>query len=160
LNPKSIVIIVNTSIKNNVASSILHVHSNLDSLTKTVYHTVNVTTIEAKPFAIRYGINQAIQIPDASHIIVITNAIYLARQIFDSSIYLYQLQSIAIAQDFGEFFNKNTQNSINFWDFLSNSKWIHHVSVNKETKHFNLTTILSCKLSWNFSKKEEYNNII
>ena len=80
----------------------------MNFVTKTVYHTIKVTTTEIKLFAIRYGINQAIQISDISHIIVITDIIHLVRQIFDSSIHLYQLQSIVIAQDFGEFFNKNT----------------------------------------------------
>lgn len=108
LNPKSIIIIDDTSIKNNVTSLIFYVHSNLNFVTKTVYHTIKVTTTEIKLFAIRYGINQAIQISDISHIIVITDIIHLVRQIFDSSIHLYQLQSIVIAQDFGEFFNKNT----------------------------------------------------
>ena len=68
-----------TSIKNNITSSISHVHSNLNSVTKTIHYTVDIMPIEAKKFAIRCGINQAIQIPDASHIIVITDAIYSVR---------------------------------------------------------------------------------
>jgi len=32
--------------------------------------------------------------------------------------------------------------------------------VDKESKKFNLTPILSCKTSWDYSKKEECNNII
>jgi len=71
---------------------------------------------EAKLFAIRYKINQAVQIPGASHIIVITDSIHLAKCIFDSPTHSYQIQSIAIAQDLRVFFNKNTQNSINFWE--------------------------------------------
>ena len=67
---------------------------------------------------------------------------------------------IAIAQDLRKFFNKNTQNSIEFWDCPSNSKWLHHTSVDKEMKQFNFTPILPCKLSWDFSKKEECNDII
>jgi len=57
-----------------------------------------------------------------SHIIIITDTIHSTRQIFDSLIHLYQLQLIIIAQDLRVFFNKNAQNSINFWDCLSNSK--------------------------------------
>ena len=34
------------------------------------------------------------------------------------------------------------------------------MSVDKDTKKFNLTPILSCKELWDFSKKEECNNII
>jgi len=73
-------------------------------------------------FAIRYGINQAIQIPEVFHIIVIINAIHLVKRIFDFTIHPYQLQLIAIAHDLRAFFNKNTQNSINFWDYPSNTK--------------------------------------
>ena len=39
--------------------------------------SVNVTITEAELFAIRCEINQAIQIPEAIYIIVITNIIYL-----------------------------------------------------------------------------------
>ena len=34
------------------------------------------------------------------------------------------------------------------------------MSVDKDTKKFNLTPILLCKELWDFSKKEKYNNII
>jgi len=44
LDSKSIIVIVDTSIKNNITSLILHVHSNLDFGIKTVHHTVNVIT--------------------------------------------------------------------------------------------------------------------
>ena len=115
---------------------------------------------EAELFAIRYRINQAVQIPRASYIIVITDSIHLAKCIFDSLTHSYQIQSIAIAQDLRVFFNKNTQNSINFWECPSNAKWSHHMSVDKESKKFNLTPILLCKTSWDYSKKEECNNII
>ena len=110
----SIIVISDTSIENNVATSILHIHSNINSIKKTIYHAVNITSTKAKLFTICYGINQAIQIPEVSHIIIITNAIYLAKYIFDSIIYLYQLQLIAIVQDLRAFFNKYAQNLINF----------------------------------------------
>ena len=58
------------------------------------------------------------------------------------------------------FFNKNSQNFIDFWNCPSNAKWTYHVVVNKKTKQFNLTFILLYKLSWDFNKKNEYNSII
>ena len=87
----SVVIISNMSIRNNVAISILHIHSYTNDIKKTIHHTVNITLTEAKLFAIRRGINQIIQILKAFYIIVITNAIYLAKYIyiFDSKIYSY-----------------------------------------------------------------------
>ena len=45
-----------------------------------IHHAANITFTEAKLFTIRYGINQAIQIPGVSHIIIIMNAIYIAHQ--------------------------------------------------------------------------------
>ena len=48
-----------------------------------------VTTIKAKLFAIRYSINQAMQIMNIHHIIVITDSIYAAKRIFDLLIHLY-----------------------------------------------------------------------
>ena len=57
--------------------SILHVHSHSNSVKKTIYHAVNITLTKTELFAIRCGINQAIQIPEASYIIVTANAIHL-----------------------------------------------------------------------------------
>ena len=39
-----------------------------------------------------------------------------------------------ISQDIREFFNKGSNNSIVFWKYLSSTKWIHYLNVNKETK--------------------------
>ena len=83
-----IIVISDISIRKNVAISIFHVNSHSNSVKKTIYHAVNVTLTKTKLFAIRYGINQAIQIPEASHIIITTNAIHLVQCIFDSIIYL------------------------------------------------------------------------
>jgi len=90
----------------------------------------------------RCEINQAVQILKVSHIIVITNAIHFVEKNFDSKIHPYQLQSIAIAQDLRAFLNKHPQN---FWNCPSNAEWSHHVLVDKETKKFNLTSILLYK---------------
>ena len=89
-NPNSVIVVSNTSIRNNVATSIIYIHSFSNLVRKTLHHTVNITTTEAKLFAIRCGINQAIQILNTSHIIIITDSIHLAQYIFDSTIYSYQ----------------------------------------------------------------------
>ena len=111
-------------------------------------------------FAIRYIINQVVQVTEAMCIIVITGAIHSARWIFDSLTYPYQLQFIAILQDLRVFFNKNSYNSINFWYCSSNAKWTHYLTVNKETKQFNYIPNFPCKLLWDFNKKEECDLII
>ena len=90
LDPKSVVIITDISIKNNVAFSISHVHSFNNSLKKTLHHAINITSTETELFAIRCRINQAVQIQDVSYIIVITDAIHIVKKIFDLSMHLYQ----------------------------------------------------------------------
>ena len=60
MNSNPVVIISNMSIRNNVAMSILHIHSYTNDIKKTIHHTVNVTSTEAELFAIRYRVNQAI----------------------------------------------------------------------------------------------------
>ena len=51
------IIILDNSIKNNIAISITYVHSYIKLVKKTIHHTVNITTMKAELFAIRYGIN-------------------------------------------------------------------------------------------------------
>jgi len=48
-------------------------------------------SIEAKLFVLRYGINQALQIPEVSCIIVIKNPIYTVPKIFDPLNLPYQI---------------------------------------------------------------------
>ena len=72
----TVVVVSDTSIKNNIAMLITHIHSFNSSLKKTLYHTINITTMEAELFAIRYRINQAIQISGTSCIIIITDALH------------------------------------------------------------------------------------
>ena len=130
----SIIVISDASIRNNITTSIAHIYSHSNPVKKTLYHAISITSTEAKLFAIRCGINQAVQFPKVSHIIVITNSIYTAHQIFDLSIHLYQQQSIAISKDLCLFFNKQPLNTIEFWDCPSNSKWPLHILADKEMK--------------------------
>ena len=141
---RTVVIISNASIKNNITTSIVYIHSGPNIIAKTIHHAVNVTLTETELFAIRYKINQVINI---LHIIVITDTIHLLRYIFNSLSHPYQLQSIVITQDLGNFFEKNTYNSIKFWDCPNNAKWIHYSVVDKETKRYNLKLIFLCKSS-------------
>jgi len=52
----------NTSIQNNVTISTIYIHSFNNPLKKTLYHAINVTSMEAILFAIRCSINQVVQI--------------------------------------------------------------------------------------------------
>jgi len=125
-----------------------------------LHYAVSITSTEAELFAIRYSINQAIQVSKVSHIIVITDTIYMMYQIFNLSVHSYQQQSIAISKDLRCFFNKYPLNSIKLWDCPSNNKWPLHLIVNKETKNFNFIPLYLYKTSWDFDKKNKCNNII
>ena len=57
LEPNIVVIISNASIKNNVATSITHIHLFNSLLKKILHHTINITLTEAELFALRYRIN-------------------------------------------------------------------------------------------------------
>jgi len=67
-NFNSVIVVSNTSIKNNITMSIVHIHSYLNSIKKTLHHTVGIIFTEAELFAIRCSINQAIQIPDVMNL--------------------------------------------------------------------------------------------
>ena len=56
-NPSHILVIIDVSIKSNIATSISHIHIQDEPITKTLHHTVNVTSTEAELFTIRYGVN-------------------------------------------------------------------------------------------------------
>ena len=59
-NTSHTLVITDASVKINIATSISHIHIRNECITKTLYHAVNVTSTEAKLFAIRCSINQAI----------------------------------------------------------------------------------------------------
>ena len=95
-NPTLRVLSYNTSIKNNITMLITHICCDHSIVAKTIHHAVNITMIEAELFTIRCGINQAIHVTNMLCIIVITDAIYLAKKIFDLLTHSYQVQSITI----------------------------------------------------------------
>ena len=147
-----------TSIKNDIATSISHTHISNQPL-KTFHYTVFVTSTEAEMFAIRCSINQATSKTNVSKIIIITDSIHAAKRIFDSSSYLFQNQSMAILGDLHHFFSKDPNNLIKFWECPSHLGWHLHKAVNVEMKAFNPTPAYPCKTSWDYSKKSECNDI-
>ena len=68
-------------------TSIVHIYSHSNPIKKTLHYAIDITSSEAELFAIRCSINQAIQFPEISCIIVITDLIYVAHWIFDLSIH-------------------------------------------------------------------------
>ena len=158
--PYTALVITDASIKNNIAISISHVHSANRPLTKTVHHASFMTSTEVELFAIRCGINQACFIDNVFKIIVITDSIHAAKKIFDSESYPFQLHTTAILHELQEFFNSNCVNSIELWECPSRLKWRLHYDVDKDSKSFHPTPIYPCKISWDFCKKIDSDDII
>jgi len=74
-----------------------------------LHHTINITSTEAELFALRYRINQAVQISDFSYIIIITDVLHIVQKIFNLFTHPYQLQSIVISKELQVFFNKHSE---------------------------------------------------
>ena len=141
-------------------TSISHVHIANHSLTKTVHHASFVTSTKAELFAIRCGINQACSINSVSKIIVITNSIHATKKIFDSKSHPYQLHSAAILSELQRFFNSNLNNSIEFWECPSHLKWELYLNIDKDSKSFHPTPSYLSKISWDYCKKIDSDDII
>ena len=109
-------VISDASIKNQVATFILHIHVHNRPVIKILHHTVNITSTEAELFAIRYGINQATNLMGINKIVIITDSINFAKKIFDYSLYPYQVHIISIFHELGNFFNISCNNVIEFWE--------------------------------------------
>ena len=118
---------------------------------------MNVNFTEAKLFVIRYEIDQATKLHDILKIVIIIEAILAMKQIFDTSIHLYQIYSIAISKSFRQFFNRNL---ILFWNCFDSIKWSPHILVENELKCIKINPILPSRTLWEFSRKEECNSII
>ena len=130
---------------------IAHIHIHNTPIVKKIHHIINVTSTKAKLFVIRCGLNQTTQLTNIEHIIFVTNSIHVAKKIFNSSIHLYQVQTLSIFKELREFFIRNHHNSIKFWNCPIQDKQLLYDIVDKETKKFNIMPIFLCKSSWDFS---------
>ena len=140
--------------------SISHIHIANQPLTKTVHHAAFMTSTEVELFAIRCGINQVCSNKAISKIIIITDSIHTVKKKFNSSSHPFQHHSVAILNELWSFFISNPNNSIEFWECLSCLKWRLHHDVDKDSKLFLLIPIFSCKISQDFCKKSDSDNII
>ena len=82
-------IIMDASVKNNIAIFISHTHIHNKPIMKTLHQAVNVTSTEAELFTIRYSINQVMNLNNISKIIIVTDSIYTAKKIFNLSLHPY-----------------------------------------------------------------------
>ena len=160
LDSQMALVIMDTSIKNDIATSISHIHSYNRPLVKTVHHASFVTTTEAELFAIRCSINQACGINNVSKIIVVTNSIHAAKKIFDSGSHPYQIHSAAILGELHTFFSSNESNVIEFWECPSKLRWTLHSDIDKDSKSFSILPSYLTKLSWDYCKKKDCNDLL
>ena len=114
--------VTDVSVKNNVTSSIAHIHVHSKPIVKKLHHAINVTSTEVEFFAIRYGINQTSHLQNISKIIVVTDSIHAAKKIFDTLSYPLQKQVALILNDLRDFFNRCYENTIEFWECPSKCK--------------------------------------
>ena len=160
LSLSTAIIVMDASIKNNITTSISHVHLTNHPVTKILHHVAFVMSTEAELFAIRCSINQACIKENVFKIIVITNSIHAAKKIFDASSHSYQSHAVAILSKLYRFFAINQSNSIEFWECPSHLNWNLHKTVNRDSKSFNPLPMYPSKMSWNYYKKKDCNNII
>ena len=160
LVPNTALVITDASIKNDIATSISHIHSANHPLIKTVHHASFVTSSEAELFAIRCGINQACALNNVSKIVVITDSIHVAKKIFNTGSHPFQIHSAAILNNLQNFFIANDSNSIEFWECPSRLKWRFHHEVDKDSKFFSVMPSYPSKISWEFCKKSDSDKLI
>ena len=158
--PNTALVITDASIKNDIAMSIAHIHSANHPLIKTIHHASFVTSSEVELFTIRCGINQACSLNNVSKIIVIMDSIHVAKKIFDPSSHPFQIHSAAILNNLRNFFIANDSNSIEFWECPSRLKWRLHHKVDKDSKSFVVTPSYPSKISWEFCKKSDSDELI
>ena len=116
MSPHTAIVVSNASIKNDIATSVSHIHICDQPLVKTVHHTAFVTSTEAELFAIRYDISQACNKANISKVIVITDSIYVTKKIFDTKSHPYQTHTLVILNKLRQFFTKCQENYIEFWE--------------------------------------------
>jgi len=160
LSLSTAIIVMDASIKNDIVTSILHVHLTNHLVTKTLHHVASVMSTEAGLFMIRCGINQACIKENMSKIIVVTDSIHMAKKIFDTSSHSYQSHAMAILSELCCFFAVNQSNSIEFWKCFSHLNWNLHKTVNRDSKSLNPSPMYSSKMSWNYCRKSDCNDII
>ena len=114
-SPHTALVVTNASIKNDIATLVLHIHIHNYPLIKMVHHTAFVISTEAELFTIRCGISQTYSKENISKIIVVTDSIHAAKKIFDDKTYLYQIHMTAILSKLWQFLTTGQGNSIEFW---------------------------------------------
>ena len=154
-DPHTTIVITDASIKNDITTSVAHIHVANQPLVKTVHHASYVTTTEAKLFTIRCGIYQALSHKNISKIVVVTDSIHAANKIFDCRPHSYQIYMAAILSKLQSFFSSNESNNIKFWECPSKLRWKFHHDTDKDSKSFSVIPSYPTKMSWDYCKKAD-----
>ena len=157
--PHTAIVVTNASIKNDIATLVSHIHTYDHPSIKIVYHVAFVTSTEVELFAMRCSISQACSKENIFKIVIVTDSIHMAKKIFNDKTHLYQIHMTAILSEFWQFFTPCQGNSIEFWECPSQLKWRLHRFINKDSKLFNPQPILLSKVSWDYCKKFDSDNI-
>jgi len=83
----------------------------------------------------------------------------VAKKIFDYGSHPFQIHSAAILSELRSFFSSNNSNSIEFWECLSKLRWRFHHDIDRDAKSFSVTPSYPTKLSWDFCKKSDCNEL-
>ena len=146
-NPSTALIVTDASIKNNVATSIAHIHVQDKPITKTLHHVLNITSTKAELVTIRCGINQATSIDNIFKIIIVMDSIHAVKKIFNPSFHPFQKHMVFILKELCSFFYCHPENYIEFWECPSCCNWHLHKVVNIGTKSLRPTSIFPKQLS-------------
>ena len=84
----------------------------------------------------------------------------MAKKIFDCGSHPYQIHSAAILSELCTFFSSNESNSIEFWECPSKLRWRFHHNADKDSKAFSVIPSYPTKISWDFCKKSDCNELI
>ena len=84
----------------------------------------------------------------------------MAKKIFDCGSHPYQIHSAAILSELRTFFSSNESNSIEFWEYPSKLRWRFHRDADKDSKAFSVTPSYQTKISWDFCKKSDCDELI
>jgi len=90
-SPSTAIVVTDASIKNDIATSISHMHIANSLLIKTLHYAVFVMSTEAELFVIRCSINQAYTKENVSKIIVVTDSIHVRIKKSGLSFFLFFL---------------------------------------------------------------------
>ena len=112
MSPHIAIVVSDTSIKNDITTSVSHIYIHDQPLVKMVHHVAFVTSTEAELFAIRCSINQACNKANISKVIIITDSIHMAKKIFNTKSHLYQIHTSVILNELRQFFTKYQENHI------------------------------------------------